>query len=121
MLGFCSACGAKIIDIKKKGGKASLRKLENYKEHIVELSNGTIMRVAVCDNCKIELVAGKALDTAKTILSNHKDYWENNRKKKDITDYAGLKIINPNTDLGTFLKKRKDNEIEVINLNEITI
>ena len=104
MLGYCSACGEKIIEAKMQGKrKASLRKLPNYKEHIIELSNGTIMRIAICDKCKVELVAGKSQKTAEKILDNHIAYWSTAKSKP--TDYKNLSVVNSNTDLGTFIKK----------------
>lgn len=118
MLGYCSSCGAKIIEAKKVGlRKASLRKLLNYKEHIVELSNGTIMRVAVCDKCKTELVAGKSQEIADKIIDNHIKYWDKVAVKKEIpNDYKTITVVNSNTDLGTFLKKQEAEKLISIKL-----
>jgi len=105
MLGYCSACGKKIINMEIKGGKASLRKLDNFRENMIELSNGTLMRVAVCDSCKEELVAGNSMAKAQEILDNHVIYWEKQDKQEVPLNYASLEVVNSNTDLGTFIKK----------------
>lgn len=119
MLGKCSACGLKIIDITVNRTKASLRKLPNYHEHTIELSNGTIMNVAVCDTCKIELVSGKAKKKADEILDKHIQFWDARKKHKDTPrGYQTLKISNPNTDLATFLKKQERERIEIIDIKK---
>lgn len=107
MIGFCSSCGEVVIDLTKDGRKASAKFKENYKEHIIELSNKTIMRVGVCDKCKIELVSGKnPLKIAKKIIKNHIDYWTGHRKEAPRS-FEEIKVVHPNTNLRQFLRKKE--------------
>jgi len=108
MLGKCSNCKTQIMDLELRGRK---RLLDNYRDHIVELSNGTLMRVGVCVNCKILLVAGaKVKETADNILKNHKDYWENDQyAPKGFKDFI---IVDPNSTEDKFMKKRADRILE---------
>lgn len=78
----------------------------NYRDHIIELSNGTLMRVGVCQNCKELLVAGKKVKaTADNILKRHKDYW--NTDEHAPKGYKLFSITDPNTDEDKFMVKRK--------------
>jgi len=104
MLGKCSACGTQVIEIKKENGKVKAKYLSNYKEHIIELSNHSIMRVAVCDKCKVELVAGKSKEIAVKIVDNHIDFWGKN-KKTAPKEFASLTCVNSNTTLQDFTRK----------------
>lgn len=114
MLGFCSACGERIITLGKKP-----RFLDNYREHFIELSNKTIMKVGVCADCRVSLVAGDAKGKADLILANHKEYWANRTKKTKKTTgrttkmiprfFEDLTVENPNTtprDFRRALEKR---------------
>ena len=112
MLGYCSACGAKIIEITIEKGKKKARFLDNYKEHIIELSNNTIMRVAVCDKCKVELVAGKSKKTANKIVENHIAYWDNKPLNSPM-DYQKIICINSNTTEMDFLRKKEKQAQEI--------
>jgi hypothetical protein len=121
MLGFCSSCGTKIIQLGKKP-----KFLENYKEHFISLSNQTLMRIGVCDVCKVQLVAGDAKGIAKKILDNHKEYWSNHKvktEKKHIGDrpkfYNRLTIENPNTSPKDFFRKLEKDARERKELNTI--
>jgi len=104
MLGICSNCGTQIMDLNQRGQD---RLLTNYRDHIVELSNGTLMRVGVCVNCKELLVAGKKVkETADKIMEKHKEYWRNDEHApRGFEDFS---ITDPNTDEDKFRKKRGD-------------
>jgi len=104
MLGKCSNCKTQIMDLELRGQK---RLLTNYRDHIVELSNGTLMRVGVCVNCKALLVAGlKVKETADNILKNHKAYWDGDRYAPK--GYKSLIIIDPNSTENKYMQKRAD-------------
>lgn len=91
------------MDLTKRGQS---RLLSNYRDHIVELSNGTLMRVGVCQNCKELLVSGKIVKkTADNILKRHKDYWATDEHAP--RGFEDFEIIDPNTDEEKFAKKRK--------------
>lgn len=119
MLGFCSSCGVKIIRLGRRP-----QFLENYREHYFSLSNDTLMKVGVCDVCRVELVSGDAGKMAKKILQNHKLYWATRTKKikktngkvsKDIPRFfEKLEVENPNTNPRDFTryleKKRKEKQ-----------
>jgi hypothetical protein len=116
MLGFCSSCGKSIIDLKKKGKKASAKFTEDYREHIIELSNFTIMRIAVCAECKEYLVSGaEVIKMAQKIVDNHILYWKNH-KKGAPKNYDKIKVVNPNTTPRDFMRKKekKRREEEVV-------
>lgn len=108
MLGKCSNCKTQIMDLELRGQK---RLLTNYRDHIVELSNGTLMRVGVCVNCKALLVAGlKVKETADNILKNHKAYWEGDQYAPK--GYKSLIIIDPNSTEAKFMQKRADRTLD---------
>lgn len=74
MVGYCTNCGTEIMDITRPRGKKAL---PNYAEHTMELSDGSMLKVAVCTTCKPLLVSGsKVEETANRILKHHKIYWE---------------------------------------------
>ena len=101
LVGVCTACGTEIMDLTIK--KKKQRRLENYREHIVELSNNTLMRVAICEKCKVKLVSGKDVQaTADLILENHKFYWDLKKQKW----HKELKIEDPNTSKEKYLSKK---------------
>ena len=92
------------MDLELRGQK---RLLTNYRDHIVELSNGTLMRVGVCVNCKALLVAGlKVKETADNILKNHKAYWDGDRYAPK--GYKSPIIIDPNSTENKYMQKRAD-------------
>lgn len=103
MTGYCSACGAQIIDL--SGVRPRL--LPNYREHIIELSNETMMRVGVCVTCKGKLVSGsKVKTTANAILANHRIYW--GVQKRRPKNFDKLTVSDPNTDEKKFNRARKE-------------
>jgi len=71
--GYCCVCGDEVVEkVKEK-----VRLKENYRQHIIKLSNWTLMRIGVCDKCHAKLTSGnKVQETADTALANHKTYWE---------------------------------------------
>lgn len=74
MVGYCTNCGTEIMDITRPRGKKAL---PNYTEHTMELSDGSMLKVAVCTTCKPLLVSGsKVQETADRILRHHKIYWQ---------------------------------------------
>jgi hypothetical protein len=81
------------MDFNKRGHD---RIMTNYRDHIVGLSNGTIMRVGVCENCKELLVSGEdVLKTAKNILKKQKKYWDSDDHAP--IGYESFEITDPNT------------------------
>ena len=101
MIGWCSSCGVQVMDLTKKGAK---RFLPNYKEHYVELSDHTLMRIGICEDCRANLTSGPdVLKTAAKILKNHKTYWKFVGLGKK---YQDLKVEDPNTDEGKFRRNR---------------
>lgn len=113
MLGFCSSCGVKIISLGR-----TPKFLENFKEHYISLSNGTLMKVGVCDVCRVELVSGDAKKMAEKILENHKEYWKNRTKQvkfatRDIPKFfLKLEVKNPNTNPVDFIRKKEKDKRE---------
>lgn len=73
-IGYCTGCDKQIFE--RVGSR--LQPTDEYNEHEVELSNGTLMRVGVCGTCKPILLGndenGRAL--AEYILERHKMLWE---------------------------------------------
>lgn len=101
MVGYCTNCGTEVMDITRSRGK---RKLDNYREHTMEISDGSLLNVAVCDTCKSLLVSGnKVEETSNRILKHHKIYWQENRKD-DHGDtppdaFDKLVITDPNSNI----------------------
>jgi hypothetical protein len=94
------------MDFTKKGRE---RLLSNFAEHFLELSNGTIMRVSVCSNCKLLLVAGTQVQkTADNILSKHKDYWQTDENAPQ--GFADFTVVDPNASEDKILAKRGEDE-----------
>lgn len=128
MLGFCSSCGVKIISLGR-----TPKFLENYKEHYISLSNGTLMKIGVCDMCRVELVSGDSMKMAKKILKNHKEYWRNRTKKVKFTNgrilrdiprfFEKLEVGHPNTNPRDFVrllekKRREKQELKAMSAAE---
>lgn len=101
MSGFCCVCGDEIV-VKVKGRN----KLgENFRHHIIKLSNNTLMRIGVCDKCHAKLTSGnKVQETSDTALANHKTYWANNPKWSP-NDYQNLTVTDPNSNLSKFKRE----------------
>lgn len=100
MTGLCSSCGVSILDL--SGIKS--KKLENYHEHLIKLSNNTLMRVGVCSDCKIELVSGNSASTAEQIIENHKHYWR--KAKKAPKEFESITCTDSNTTPQKFLQEK---------------
>lgn len=121
MLGFCSSCGVKIISLGR-----TPKFLKNYKEHYISLSNGTLIKVGVCDICRVELVSGDSKKMAKKILENHKEYWRNRMKKtkRNIPKFfEKLDVNHPNTNPRDFIrllekKRREKKELKAMSAAE---
>jgi hypothetical protein len=122
MLGFCSACGEQVIEIKRIGRKVKAKFLPNYYEHYIELSNKTLMRIALCDKCKEYMVSGKnPKEKAQSIVNNHITYWNNNSKKKDKPkNFKNLTATNPNLSVRDFIRSREKEKQEQDMSNIIT-
>lgn len=101
MVGYCTNCGIEVMDITRARGK---KKLDNYREHTLEMSDGSLLTVAVCDECKSLLVSGKKVEeTADRILKHHKIYWQEN-ERDDHGDgrpnrFDKLTVSDPNSDI----------------------
>lgn len=101
MVGFCSSCGANIIDLTGEKPK----KLPNFREHLIQLSDWSLMRVGVCDICKEKLTNGKDRQKiADAVLNNHKTYWKNTVNKPKGKD--ALTVLNPDTTDEDFKRER---------------
>jgi len=108
MIGKCSNCDTQVMDLNRRGQD---RFLSNYRDHIVELSNNTLMRVGVCQNCKALLEDEKtAQEVADNILKKHKDYWNNDEYAP--IGFEDFTIIDQNTNEDKFAKKRELNTKE---------
>ncbi len=108
MIGICSNCDTQVMDLNRRGQD---RFLLNYRDHIVELSNNTLMRVGVCVNCKKLLEDEKtAQETSDNILRKHKEYW--NSDEYAPIGFEDFTIIDPNTNEEKFAEKRKLNTKE---------
>lgn len=107
MVGYCSSCGADIFT--STSGKR--RPLPTYREHTIGLTDGTLMKVGVCSECKLSLVSGaNVLKTAKKIIANHKIYW---RKSKDKpAAFEDVDVDDPNTNYRRFKQARDHKENE---------
>jgi hypothetical protein len=97
------------MDLTRKGQE---RFLVNYRDHVLEISNGTLMRVGVCQNCKELLVAGKKVKkTAEDILENCKAFWRGSDEYAPH-GFEMFEVIDPNTDEDKFALKRKNKNLE---------
>lgn len=119
MTGYCPGCGTRIMDV--SGRVPQL--LENHHRHYIQLSNGTIMPVGVCTECKEKLVQSGATETAEKILESHKIHWSNpdNTAPRGFEDFS---VISPNRDVEDFKRERKAErrrltEDEIVNLEEL--
>ena len=77
-LGYCSGCDKKILDFTKKDPKE--RKLPEYREHIFELNDDSLMKVAVCDICDKEMDS----KLADNIMKRHYKTWQTEIKASEI-------------------------------------
>lgn len=105
MIGYCSACGASVIVFDKTKKKASAKFAPDFREHYIELSNKTLMRIGLCADCKVYMVSGADIDKkAKDIIKNHIAFWKEN--SKDAPDnFSKLTVVNPNTNPDLFIRK----------------
>jgi hypothetical protein len=77
----------------------------------MELSDGSMLKVAVCTTCKPLLVSGsKVKETADRILRHHKIYWQQH-ETDDHGDgrpnkFDKLKVSDPGTNILKIRKKR---------------
>lgn len=112
MTGFCSHCGVEIMDLSKR---KRARILPNYREHTIQVSSGSLLRVGVCDECKAKLVSGDVVKkTADKILANHKIYWNFNIKDRPehSKKYKALTVSDPNSDITKVAIQRKQRKEE---------
>lgn len=94
-----------IMEVAENG---STRPSAQYREHYIEITNGTLLRVGVCESCRPLLISGEnVLENAKRILDAHKIFWAS---ENPIGDYDSLDVVDPNTDEKKFLEKRKESE-----------
>lgn len=107
--GKCSNClEVDILDYTKKGKE---RIMPEYREHVMELSNGgsnSLMSVGVCTACKIKLVQGEdSMATAENILKNHVEYWKANASEKEMPPEEGVfSVVDPNSSEEKFIAKK---------------
>lgn len=106
------------MDMTQKGVK---RFMTNYRDHELEIGDKdgrplSIMRVAVCVNCKALLTAGgKVQATADTILKNHKEYWNQHPEEFSSSggqtfDFETFTVSDPSTDFSKHRKSKDDFE-----------
>lgn len=103
-IGLCTACDTPILDLSKKG---KARFLPNYREHEMELSNESLIRVVVCDECKDVLVSDtpEAMAMATGIIERHKVWWSENLSEDDERMpkfHERLAVIDSNSNLLKF-------------------
>lgn len=69
--------------------------LPEYREHFIELSNASLLKVGVCTACHMTLISGvKASENAGKILEAYKRWLRGIQGQK--SDFENLEIINPN-------------------------
>lgn len=112
--GKCTNCDRQVLDLTKKGSK---RFLPNYCEQEMELSNGTLMRVAVCSDCKATLVneSEEATTIANNILDRHKVWWSNNLRDNDPrmpAFHLELQVEDVNSNAEKFIEKTAERNLE---------
>ena len=111
MAGFCCVCGDHIFE--KVNGK--YKKKDTYRDHILKLSNGTLMRIGVCDKDHAKLTSGnKVQATAKTVIDNHKIFWDNSPKWAP-KNHQTITVTDPNTNLSKFKREKlleKDKKVK---------
>lgn len=102
-IGYCALCQeVKIMHFDEKN---RLVLSPNYREHFLELSNGTLMRVCVDEECKTRLIGGsEVMKNANIILENHKAFWA--RESPESIDAQDLEVIDPNTDEEKYRRKK---------------
>jgi hypothetical protein len=113
-IGFCTNCDTQIFDPSQKG---HVRFLPEYNEHVIELSNESLMRVGVCSKCKDTLVRGNqdAEDMASNILERHKLWWGNHLPAEDPRKpkfHHALAVVDTNSNPAKLRKRIKENETE---------
>jgi ribosomal protein L28 len=69
-LGHCSNCNAKVLDLEQRDPRK--RKLDNYRENWFKLSDGSLMKVAICSECE-KKIDKKMSDK---IMDRHHATWE---------------------------------------------
>lgn len=120
MVGYCTNCGVEVMDITRARGK---KKLDNYREHTMEMSDGSLLSVAVCEECKTLLVTGdKVQETAERILKHHKIYWQEN-SKDDHGDarpsrFDKITISDPSSNI-LKVRSKKVSELERIDSEKV--
>lgn len=108
MVGYCTNCGTQIIDITRPRGKKAL---PNYAEHTMELSDGSMLKVAICTTCKPLLISGsKVKETADRILRHHKIYWQQHEIDEHgdgrPSRFDKLTVADPGTNMLKIRRKR---------------
>lgn len=104
------------MDLTQKGLK---RFMTNYRDHELEIGaeDGrplSIMRVAVCVNCKALLAAGdKVQVTADTILKHHQEYWRQHPEEFSTSngqsfDFEKFTVSDPSTDFSKHRQKKEE-------------
>lgn len=105
-IGHCVNCDKSIIGDKKLPKK---ERLKEYRETILELSNGTIMRVAICQKCLKKLNQ----KMAEKIIVRHNEYWKREDKK-----FKDLDLIKFNVNEKKFIKDKKLKKEEKLKVNK---
>lgn len=67
--GKCPFCEKEILTVDAKNNPT---RLKGYSEFWIAISDGSKMKVAICDACKAELTEEKA----SAVLEAHKEYWQ---------------------------------------------
>ncbi len=123
MIGKCTSCNKAIMTLKSLKSLKALKalkakevkeanknnkwlKLDIYREHTLELSNNTLMRVAVCIDCKVKLVSSNLVkNIGNTILKKHKEYWKNQKDKPK--GFEKFTVVDYNTNFSKFRQKQQ--------------
>lgn len=101
----CYSCDKQIIKVLNKDGVKKIKIKENFREHTIELSNNTIMRVAVCKECKEILMTEAGKEKVDIILAKNKLHWSKGRKINK-GNFDKLTVINTNITKRKFLKRK---------------
>lgn len=113
---FCSLCeNIRIIGYDEDNRPYEL---PNYREHFMELSNGSLLKVGLDENCHIGLISGnKVKQNAEKMLESYKAWLR--AIPGQPSDFEELEVVKPNTNELDFQmdRIRKQNE-EAAKLDE---
>lgn len=106
---FCSLCEkVRIIGFDENNKPFEL---PIYREHFIELSNGSLLKVGVDETCKISLVSGKKVrENAEKILEGYKEHLREIAGYR--SDFESWNVTHPNTSKEDFHMARVRKDLE---------